>query len=105
MNTTPSTDASIAPLRQHIVSICSEVLQLPDITADDNFAAVGGDSLSGVRVLYILKECFGVDISLARLLEAESLAALAQDIENAPADGSDTTHHHDRGVQFEEGFV
>jgi len=52
---------------------------------DQDFFALGGDSLMALRVLVSVREIFGVDLSVADFLAAPSLAAQADQIDQGTA--------------------
>ncbi len=55
----------------------ARVLGLDRVGADDDFFELGGDSLSAVELLTGLSDAFGVELSVADLLESPTPAALA----------------------------
>ena len=61
-------------LEQAVAMLWAQVLRRERIYLDDDFFALGGDSLSGVRVCSQLKELHGYDVSLAHLFRAPTLA-------------------------------
>jgi acyl-coenzyme A synthetase/AMP-(fatty) acid ligase/thioesterase domain-containing protein/acyl carrier protein len=73
----PSTD----PLdsRELVLSdIWAEVLGLETIGLDDDFMALGGDSLSAEELFAIVRERFGVTLASTDLIEAPTLREFAQ---------------------------
>ncbi|OLT24611.1 hypothetical protein BJF83_06400 [Nocardiopsis sp. CNR-923] len=49
-------------LETEILSAFREVLRKPDLTADDDFFSVGGDSLLAVEVSYTISESLGQEV-------------------------------------------
>jgi hypothetical protein len=99
--------ASFGPdfIEQAVLGACEEVLQLSGLGLQDGFAALGGDSLAGERLLFLIKDKFAVNISLAQLLEAKSLGAVAADIQGALSGRSAALKVSTDGVPLEEGFI
>ena len=54
-----------------------ESLGVADISVQDDFFELGGDSLVAVRLFAKIKKTFGVDLGLAKLFEARTIGALA----------------------------
>lgn len=63
-----------------------ELLGVERVGKTDNFFDLGGQSLTGVRLLAKLKKTYGVDLKLATLFEAPTVERLARLVrgENAP---------------------
>ena len=78
----PGTSAS--PLEAALAALWVSVLQVRSVGPDDNFFVLGGDSLSGARLLASVKAVFGVDLSLQSLFQnAVTVAGMARAIEAA----------------------
>jgi len=77
------------PAEERLAMIWEEVLGLAPGTvgAEDNFFALGGDSLRGTQLLARLQEALGAEVSLEELFEAPTLADLAAKLE-APVLGA-----------------
>jgi len=54
---------------------------------DDSFFALGGNSLSAARLMFRIREVFGVDLPLGTFYEQPTLAACASVIESTAKDG------------------
>ncbi|RKR76387.1 AMP-binding protein [Frondihabitans australicus] len=54
-------------------TIWQQVLELPELAPDDDFMALGGDSLSAEELLSLVKEHFGVDVPSAAILQHPTL--------------------------------
>ncbi|QLE54107.1 amino acid adenylation domain-containing protein [Nostoc sp. TCL26-01] len=84
----------VAPRNQieaQLVQIWTEILHLPHIGVQDNFLAIGGDSLKALHLIAKIEQLFGREIPLATLLTnpvIEDLAKVLQDnnysISNSP---------------------
>ncbi|MCK6584695.1 MAG: phosphopantetheine-binding protein, partial [Anaerolineales bacterium] len=74
------------PLEKELAEICAEVLGLKDhpVGAHDNFFDLGGHSLLGTRLVFLLREKYGLDttqLPLRTLFENPTVANLASAIE------------------------
>ncbi len=65
-----------------IAGIWAQVLGRTSVGPDDNFFALGGDSLRGTQVLVRLRELYDVELSLESLFDAPSVAGLASLVES-----------------------
>jgi acyl-CoA synthetase (AMP-forming)/AMP-acid ligase II/acyl carrier protein len=73
----------IAPrneLEEAIAGIFSEVLGIEKISVTDNFFALGGDSLSGTRVVVRLSTKFNIQLANVALFQKPTVAELAQEV-------------------------
>jgi len=55
-----------------------EVLGRDDVGPDDDFYALGGDSLGAVRIVGRLQETLGVDVSVRAVLECRTVRGMAE---------------------------
>jgi len=76
-------------IEKRLISIWQEVLELYDVSINDNFFDLGGHSLSGLRVLARVRRDFHVDVTIRGLFEAPTIAELALEVEKLK--GQDTT--------------
>ncbi|MFD9885795.1 amino acid adenylation domain-containing protein, partial [Streptomyces alboflavus] len=83
--TRPSTPAESA-----LAAVWADVLGVDDVMADDDFLALGGDSILAARVLARIRDDLGVRLSVRDLFTARTVAALAPLLSDpavaAPAD-------------------
>ncbi|WP_147443226.1 non-ribosomal peptide synthetase [Corallococcus sp. AB011P] len=61
-----------------LTDIWLELLGVPTVSADQDFFTLGGHSLSAVRMVARIRECFGVDLSLGVLFDAPTIRQLAR---------------------------
>lgn len=54
-------------------TIWQQVLELPELAPDDDFMALGGDSLSAEELLTLVKQHFGVDVPSSEILAHPTL--------------------------------
>jgi acyl carrier protein len=60
-----------------------ELLGVEQVGLDDDFFALGGHSLVGVRLLAKIKRTYRVDLQLAVLFESSTVRQLAEVVRNA----------------------
>jgi len=75
--------ADTAPLNdieQELLIMWSDVLRVPVMRADDDFLALGGDSLHAMRILARVQDRWGVALSFEQLLDCGTVSALASAI-------------------------
>ncbi|MGZ8156211.1 MAG: non-ribosomal peptide synthetase, partial [Burkholderiales bacterium] len=79
-----------------LAGIWASVLKAKKVGRADDFFMLGGDSLSGARLLANIKSLFGVDLPLAALFDrAATVAGMARMIEEARARGAARDHAAD----------
>lgn len=66
---------------KRLANIISEVLKTDQVGIDDNFFLIGGHSLLGTQVVLRARAAFGVELTLRHLFEAQTVAKLAELIE------------------------
>lgn len=64
-----------------IADIWQQALGVTEVGANDNFFELGGDSLIAARIMSQVQRTFGVDAPLRSLIEAQSVARLAEVVE------------------------
>jgi acyl carrier protein len=80
----PSTDAE-----RWVAALWQDVLGVHRVGANDDFFALGGDSLSASRVMSRIRAAFGVELPVATLFAEPTLAAQAGRLVSARIAGSD----------------
>ncbi|GLZ39063.1 non-ribosomal peptide synthase/polyketide synthase [Actinokineospora sp. NBRC 105648] len=78
----------------------AEVLRLPRVGAEDNFFALGGDSILSIQVVSRLRAVFGTQISPRVVFDHPTVAALARAV---PTGDTDTIPVLDRGDGSDRG--
>ena len=71
------------PLEQDLAEIWKRILDVKRVGVDDDFFELGGDSLSGLRVVNQLREFTGEHVSLVLIFEAPTVARLAERLEKS----------------------
>ena len=80
----PARHLLVAPrdaTEEAIAAVWRQVLALDRVGVHDGFFALGGHSLLAPRILLGVREAFGIDVPLARLLAAPTVAELAEEVE------------------------
>ncbi|SDY30432.1 amino acid adenylation domain-containing protein/natural product biosynthesis luciferase-like monooxygenase domain-containing protein, partial [Myxococcus xanthus] len=75
-------DAPRGDIEERLASLWRERLGLPFVGRDDNFLEIGGNSLMAAQLLNQVRSTFGVQLPLAALFEAPTVAGIAQRIES-----------------------
>jgi len=70
----PLGDASVVDI---CVALVKEVLGYDDVTAEDSFLALGGSSLAALQIQSNLQQNYGMELSMADILAADSFLDLA----------------------------
>ena len=65
------------PLEAHIARVWREVLRVDPIGVEDNFLALGGDSILAAQVVGRLRKALDVDLRLVHFLETPTVAVMA----------------------------
>jgi acyl carrier protein len=82
--TTLQTSAELGPrtsLEAEILSIWQQVLQKQLIGIQDDFLALGGDSIMAASILMLIRETFKVDLSFSDLFIAPTISSMADLVE------------------------
>lgn len=69
-----------SPTEGRLAALWAGVLGVAGVGRQDNFFELGGHSLSATQLIYRVQESFGVTLSVRRLYEAPTVAAMAQEI-------------------------
>jgi amino acid adenylation domain-containing protein/non-ribosomal peptide synthase protein (TIGR01720 family) len=70
------------PTEDALTQIWSELLGTPRVGVEDDFFALGGDSIVSLRLASRVRRGFGVELSPRELFEAPTVGALAQRLED-----------------------
>ncbi|MCY7370039.1 MAG: KR domain-containing protein, partial [Polaromonas sp.] len=73
-----ASDATLNPVEKAIAEVWRDLLGVQEVAPDDDFFALGGHSLAAVRLFAKIRKQFGVDLPLATLFQAPTLAELSR---------------------------
>ncbi len=79
--TPPSPDSAGTPelsVADQVLEFVRAVLKEPDTTLDDDFFALGGDSLNGAQLVSRINEHFGTDIEVLDLFDHTEISGIAE---------------------------
>jgi amino acid adenylation domain-containing protein len=71
-------DGDEARLRDAIAAIWREILELSQVTLEEDFFELGGDSLAAVRMLAVVEDRLEAQVSFVDFLDAPTVASLAR---------------------------
>jgi amino acid adenylation domain-containing protein/non-ribosomal peptide synthase protein (TIGR01720 family) len=71
------------PREQQLCALVAEILNVERVGLDDDFFALGGQSLTAIRLLSRVRETFGAELSIRTVFEEPTVTALARRIEGA----------------------
>ena len=74
---TPLPSAPLADIERDLAAMWRDVLQLDEVGVREDYFELGGHSLGAVRMFGRIRSAFGVDLPLATLFEAPTIAGLA----------------------------
>ena len=61
------------------------VLSMDRVGVDDNYNDLGGDSLAAIMMFTLIRQAFGIEVPVATLINAPTIAELASEIERRQA--------------------
>jgi acyl carrier protein len=74
-------ERGLTPTEEIVAGIWAEVLKLERVGAEENFFELGGHSLMATQVVSRIRDSFGVELSLQRSFENQTVASLASVVE------------------------
>jgi acyl-CoA synthetase (AMP-forming)/AMP-acid ligase II/acyl carrier protein len=75
------------PVEQMLAKLWAEVLEVDQVGIDDDFFALGGDSLLVSQILARVSDLVHVEIEALRFFEAPTIAEMARDLDTLIQDG------------------
>ncbi len=90
-------------LEEALAEVWMEVLGVTEVGVEDNFLTSGGHSLLGTVLMSRIQRAFGVEMELAVLFQAPTIAALSRELEKRLIAGMDVEEMR-QGVSEIEGL-
>ena len=69
------------PTEEKLAKIVRSLLNLNEVSVNDNFFLLGGHSLLGTQLIVKIRDAFGVDLALRTLFDAPTISELSSEIE------------------------
>jgi amino acid adenylation domain-containing protein len=91
-------------LERHLADTWADLLELDQISVDQDIFALGADSLTVMQMLSRLRARFGADLSFQDLFDAPTVEALAARLESAKTEPADLSHSLS-GTRADADFV
>jgi amino acid adenylation domain-containing protein len=91
------------PIEGMLARLWAEVLRLERVGVEDDFFALGGNSLTALQLLHKLQQAFQIDLPLQTLLQCRTIAHLATQLETLRTASFPPVS--DVMVTFEEGVL
>ena len=73
--------AARTPIEERIATMLASLLDLGEVSVEDNFFLLGGHSLLGTQLIARIRDAFEVELSLKTLFDAPTVARLASEVE------------------------
>ena len=77
--------AFVAPrtqMEESLVNMLATLLDLEQVSVEDNFFLLGGHSLLGTQLIARVRDTFGIELSLKSLFDAPTVAKLSEEVES-----------------------
>ncbi|MBL7253034.1 non-ribosomal peptide synthetase [Paractinoplanes lichenicola] len=78
--------APATEVQTRLASLFADILGLPRVGVDDNFFALGGHSMSCMRLIGGVRSAFGADLRVRDVFDSPTVAGLARLIDRADSD-------------------
>jgi acyl carrier protein len=83
----PSPGRALSAIEAVVAAIWCDLLDIPDVAAEDNFFEVGGHSLAATQAVYELAGRTGVELELETFFELGTVEAVAAELERRQTRG------------------
>lgn len=70
------------PIEERIASMLASLLDVGEVSVDDNFFLLGGHSLLGTQLIARIRDAFDVELTLKSLFDAPTAARLSSEVES-----------------------
>lgn len=70
------------PIEERIASMLAALLDLGQVSVEDNFFLLGGHSLLGTQLIARIRDAFGIELSLKSLFDSPTAAKLSGEVES-----------------------
>ncbi|WP_441247468.1 phosphopantetheine-binding protein [Kitasatospora sp. McL0602] len=81
-----TTALTLTQIQATVRKITAEILELPEVTLDDNLLELGVDSLVATRIVAALRTEFKVDIPLLNVFESPEIGEFSESIFDLTSD-------------------
>ncbi|WP_334190225.1 amino acid adenylation domain-containing protein, partial [Noviherbaspirillum sp.] len=98
-------EAPIGEIEHMLAGIWAELLNAEHVGRHDNFFALGGHSLLGVKMIARVRQALGVELDIGQLFEAPVLSALSEKARHAALTGLPPIGPADRAQALELSFA
>src|SRR5438270_9008501 len=71
-----------SPIEERLANMLASLLDLGQVSVDDNFFLLGGHSLLGTQLIARVRDSFGIELSLRSLFDAPTVSELSTLIES-----------------------
>ncbi|WP_208116370.1 non-ribosomal peptide synthetase [Paractinoplanes brasiliensis] len=79
--------APVTEVQARLAALFAEILRLPRVGVDDNFFALGGHSMSCMRLIGAVRAEFGAGLRVRDVFDTPTVAGLARLLDGSAADG------------------
>jgi acyl carrier protein len=69
------------PIEERVASMLASLLDIGEVSVEDNFFLLGGHSLLGTQLIARIRDAFGVELTLKSLFDAPTAAKLSTEVE------------------------
>ena len=69
-------------MEESLVNMLATLLDLEQVSVEDNFFLLGGHSLLGTQLIARVRDTFGIELSLKSLFDAPTVAKLSEEVES-----------------------
>jgi len=73
--------AARTPVEERLAAMLAPLLDLSEVSVEDNFFLLGGHSLLGTQLIARVRDAFGIELSLRSLFNAPTISQLASQVE------------------------